>query len=264
MKIARYGHAAVIFENQLLVCGGFTTDTLDETTDSTDTMEEVYCQSSHQSCWSQVMMMDRLLIIDIGGKSPSQRVFFDTIYELLLVSPLSSKLLCHMKTRASHGVELFNDKVLIADGQGRKTDVEIFGTTRNKCIEMPPFTSRVHFVPTIRRDDAMLLSGEWSEIGKYSNEIIEYDPKSGQGKVLLIMEKERAVSLAVFYENTLIVISGVVENAKAVDCFNFSLNSWKKLPPLTHVRYDASAVVVNKSFEFRELATSYTRNNDSK
>ena len=153
----------------------------------------------------------------------------DTIYELLLVSPYSSRLFCHTKKyRFAHGVELFDDKVLIAGGQGGKTDVEIFDIRRNQCIrrriqciEMPPLPSPVSYMATVRRDDTMLLIGRGSEEGKCSNEIIQYDHKTGQSEVQLIMEKERVACSAVLQQNKLVMIGDTGKNEKAVDCFNF-------------------------------------------
>ena len=257
LKEARYLHAAVAFESKLLACGGFTTEAK-ETTESIEVLD----LNGHPPEWKKfsvnlpikvaghkcVVYGDRLLII--GGTSNGE-VILDTIYELLLVPPYSSKLLCHMnKPRFAHGVELFNDKVLIAGGRGKKTDVEIFDITRNQCIEMPPLPSPVNFMATVRRHDTMLLIGGRSDETKFCNEIIEYDPKTGQSKTILVMKQERNGPSTVVHENTLVVIGGLGGDANAVDCFNFLTNSWKKLPPLTHGRYDASAVVMNKSSGF--------------
>ncbi|XP_028406545.1 kelch-like protein 5 [Dendronephthya gigantea] len=257
LKIARWRNATVVFENQLLVCGGFTAEAANEATDSI----EVLHLSRHPSEWKTfsvnlpikvgnhkcVVHGNHLLII--GGFDG--RVIFDTIYELLLVPPYSSKLLCHMrKKRCAHGVEIFYDKVLIAGGIRAKTDVEIFDIKRNQCVEMPPLPSPVYHISTVRRDETMLLIGGRGKNNKHSNEIIEYDSKTGQSKVLLVMEKERTACSAALHENTLVVIGGAVDDANAVDCFNFLSNSWRKLPHLARGRHSASAVVVNKNFGF--------------
>ena len=105
-----------------------------------------------------------------------------------------------------------------------KTDVEIFDIRRNQCIEMPPLPSPVSFMATVCRDETTLLIGGIGDKGKYSDEIIEYDPKTGHNKALLLVEKERVGSLAVLHDNKLVVISGVVCDAKAVECFNFLSN----------------------------------------
>jgi histidinol phosphatase-like PHP family hydrolase len=108
---------------------------------------------------------------------------------------------------------------------------------------------------TVRRDDTMLLIGGKHDEDNISNEIAEYDFKSGQTKILvgmdmdMDMETERFVSSAVYSGNTLVVISVTEDDPVSVDCLNFLSNSWKKLPSITKTRVLASAVVVN-NFEY--------------
>jgi hypothetical protein len=254
LKIARAGSAAVMFKNQVFVCGGY--NDLDGHLDSIEVLDlngnppgwhkffvNLPIKVAGHKC---VVHGNRLLIIG-GHMKPSGSL--DTIYELLLVPPYSSKLLCHMKKkRAYHGVELFAGKVLIAGGIGAETDVEIFDIARNECVEMPPLPSPVHRMGTVCRGDTMLLIGGVGNIdgSKFNKEIIEYDFKTGQSKVLLAMKTERACCSCVCRGNTLIVIGGAKGDSAAVDCFNFSSNSWKRLPSMAETRILASAVVVNK------------------
>jgi hypothetical protein len=89
-------------------------------------------------------------------------------------------------------VELFGNTVLIAGGDGAETDVEIFDIAKNECVEMPPLPSFVCGMGTVCRGDTMLLIGGMGSVDaqKASNEIIEYDFKTGQSKVLLAMKME--------------------------------------------------------------------------
>ena len=253
LKIARWLSAAVMFKNQILVCGGTVSDNPDECVDSI----EVLNLNSTPSVWREfftnlpvkvaghkcVVYGNRLLII--GGRSNKDEDL-DTIYELLLVPPYSSKLLCHMKKkRVGHGVELFGNKVLIAGGEEAETDVEIFDIARNECVEMPPLPSPVFGMGTARRGDSMLLVGGMNIEEELSNEIIEYDFKTGQSKVIYTMKNERFGFSCVYRENTLIVIGCTEDDPKAVYCFQFLSNSWKKLPSTAESRAFASAIVVN-------------------
>ncbi len=258
LKIARWSSAAVMFKNQVFVCGGSTNNNLVEVTDSIEVLDlngnppawqEFFAKLPLKvACHKCVVYGNRLLII--GGATEAEEIL-DTIYELLLVPPYSSKLLCHMKKkRVLHGVELFGSKVLIAGGQGGQTDVEIFDIARNECVEMPPLPTPVYAMGTVRRGDTMLLIGGLKDTDEnedtiVSNEIIQYDFKTGQSKVLLAMEKKRAACHCVCRENTLIVVSGAENDPTAVDCFDFLSNSWKKLPSMAEARYFASAVAVN-------------------
>jgi hypothetical protein len=251
LKIGRFGAAAVVFANQILVCGGAIGDNSDEPTDSIEVLD----LNVNPPTWQEfavnlpikvgdhkcVVYGNRLLII--GGTKGN---ILDTIYELLLVPPYSSKLLCRMKKeRFYHGVEIFDDKVLIAGGKGAETDVEIFDITRNECVEMPPLPSPLFGMTTVRRDDTMLLIGGRDEKNNINNAIIEYDFKSGQSKVLVVMETKGFVCSAVYSGNTLVVIGVTEDDHGSVDCFNFLSSSWKKLPSLTKSSLYPSAVVVN-------------------
>jgi hypothetical protein len=254
LKIARQSSSAVMFKNQMFLCGGFSNSygrldsvkVLDINCNLPEWHEFFVNLPIKVSGHKCVVHGNRLLII--GGRTkPGERL--DTIYELLLVPPYSSKLLCHMKKkRVFHGVELFDDKVLIAGGDGAETDVEIFDIARNECVEMPPLPSPVCRMGTVRRGDTMLLIGGVKNVdgNKFSNKIIEYDFKTGQSKVLLTMKTGRAFCSCVCRGNTLFVIGGVKDDPAAVDCFNFSSNSWKRLPSMAKARILASSVVVNK------------------
>ena len=247
LNTARDFHAAVVFENQILVCGGNisypTLNRIDsievlDLDDNPPTWREfavnLPVKVSGHKC---VVYGNRLLII--GGRT--EKDVLDTIYELLLVPPYSCKLLCHMKKkRAFHAAELFDDKVLIAGGVGTVADVEIFDITRNECVEMPSLLYPRAFMATVRRDDSMLLIGGQENDDKFSNDIIEYDFKTGLSKVLMEMESETFGCSAVYSGNILVVIC-----RPSVDCFSFSTNSWKKLPSITNARIGACATLVN-------------------
>ena len=254
LNTARACHAAEVFQNQILVCGGISRDV--DSSDTTDSIE-VLNLSDNPLTWQKfavnlpitmaghkcVVYGNRLLII---GGTTEKGIFLDTIYELLLVPPYSCKLLCRMKKkRAAHGVELFDDKVLIAGGYDTEADVEIYDITRNKCIEMPPLLYPRAFMATVRCDDSILLIGGQENKDEFLNDVIEYDCKTGQSKVLMEMKTDTFGCSAVYSENILVVI-GDQDKVSSVDCFNFSTNSWKKLPSLTNARIGACAALVNK------------------
>ena len=253
LNTTRAFHAAVVFENQILVCGGVTRFNNPDYITSIEVLD----LNDNPATWREfavnlpvkvighkcVVYGNRLLVI--GGTTEKDEAL-DTIYELLLVPPYSFKLLCHMKKkRTAHGAELFDDKVLIAGGMGSKADVEIFDITRNECVEMPPLLHpRGLGMATVRRDDSMLLIGGEFNKEKLSSDIVEYDFKTGQSKVLMEMKTERFGCSAVYNGNILVLI-GDRNGDPSVDCFNFSTISWKKLPSITNARYHACAVLVN-------------------
>ena len=252
LKTARAFHAAVVFENQILVCGGSTSvdnlnfiDSIEvlDLNDNPPTWHEFAVNLPAKVCDHKCVVYGNRLLI-IGGIT--EEGWLDTIYELLLVPPYSSKLLCHMKKeRAGHGAELFDDKVLIAGGNDTEADVEMFDITRNECVEMPPLLYPRSFMATVGRDDSMLLIGGKDDKDEYSSDIIQYDVKTGQSKVLRKMKTEGYGCSAVCSGNTLVVM-GYSDEDCLVECFNFVTNSsWKKLPCMSSVRLIACAVVMN-------------------
>ena len=253
LKTARVFHAAVVFENQILVCGGSTSvndnnciDSIEvlDLNDNPPTWQEFAVNLPVKVCDHKCVVYGNRLLI-IGGTTEEDNVL-DTIYELLLVPPYSSKLLCHMKKkRADHGVELFDDKVLIAGGNDTEADVEIFDITRNECVEMPPLLYPRGGMATVGRDDSMLLIGGEDDEEESSSDIIQYDVKTGQSKVLVKIKTGGCGCSAVYGGNTLVVV-GYLDEDCLVDCFDFVTNSWKKLPSMSSVRSFACAVAVNK------------------
>ena len=265
LKTARFSCATVMFRNQIMVSGGSSCFQHNNCTDRIEVLD----LNSNRATWKQfsvnlpikvaghqcVVYGNRLLII--GGQHETG-ISSDRIYELLLVPPYSSKLLCRMKKkRAFHGVELFHDKILIAGGRRAKTDVELFDITRNECVEMPPLPSPVGVMATVRRDDTMLLIGGVDDKDNVSNEIIQYDYKTGKSEVLLVMKTKLAGCAALYHGNTLVVIGGAKELPYAknavneVNCYNFSSRSWKKLPSMNEEKYLTSAIIVkNEKYQF--------------
>ena len=253
LKTTRVLHAAVVFENQILACGGTTSFDHFNSIDSIEVLD----LNDNPPTWHEfavnlpvkvrghkcVVYGNRLLII--GGVTEGGNRL-DTIYELLLVPPYSSKLLCHMKKkRVLHGAELFDDKVLIAGGKGTEADVEMFDITRNECVEMPPLLYPRSLMATVGRDDSMLLIGGQDDKAELSSDIIQYDVKARESKVLTKTKTGGCGCSAVRSGNTLVVVGYSDEGLCLVECFNFVTNSWKKLPSITSTRVFAPAVVVN-------------------
>ena len=108
---------------------------------------------------------------------------------------------------------MFDGKVLIAGGRDCETDVELFDFTKNECVEMPPLSSPVSFMATVRRDDTMLLMGGMDGKNAISNEIIQYDYKTGKSDVLMLIKTKLAGCAALYLGNTLMTIGGAQDSA---------------------------------------------------
>lgn len=121
LKNTRIAAEAVIFKNRILICGR-----------STESLVVlciwiVDCHSSY------VMVAGHNCVI--YGQNRPAGCATASCFSLL------TKLLCGMMIkRAFHRAESYDDKILISDGRGAESDVEI-RHSKNKCIEMPPLKS---------------------------------------------------------------------------------------------------------------------------
>ena len=256
LKVKRSGAAAVVFENKILVCGGKTsagngTDSI-EVLDMNQKPEQwldfpaklpLKCRG-HQC----VVYGNRLLVI--GGYT-NEDEYSDGIYEVLLVPPYSSKLLCRMKfRRCCHGIALFDDKVLIVGGttdinfRFSVNNVEMYDITRNECKEMAALPSAVSCMATVCWDDNVILMGGININNDVINTVITYNIKTGESKVLPSMRSERQGCAAVVSENKIVVMGGFGNGKEfsSVECFDFLSHSWIELPPMTERRRFITAV----------------------
>ena len=260
-KEKRFGAAAVVFENAILVCGGKTL--AGSETDSVEVMDmnqkpeqwldfpaklPLKCRG-HQC----VVYGNRLLVI--GGYTNEDEAS-DGIYEVLLVPPYSSKLLCRMKLRRCyHGVALFDDKVLIVGGktslafEDALNNVEMYDITKNECKEMALLPSAVCGMATVCWDDNVILMGGGNTRNSNGNNngintVITYDIKTGESKVLPSMRSARYGCAAVVSENKIVVMGGFGggKELSSVECFDFLSHSWIELPSMMERRRFITAV----------------------
>ena len=154
--------------------------------------------------------------------------------------------------RYCHGVELFDDKILIAggstsidsDGESCLSNVEIYDISKNQCKEMGPLPSALRSMATVGWKSNMILMGGQDNKGVTTDAVIAYDFETGKSKALPSMRSERGGATAVVSKNTIVVMGGVDNEGTlldSVESFNFLLNSWKKLPSMIEPRYFATA-----------------------
>ena len=255
-KEKRFGAAAVVFENAILVCGGKTL--AGSETDSVEVMDmnqkpeqwldfpaKLPFKCRGHQC---VVYGNRLLVI--GGYT-NENEASDCIYEVLLVPPYSAKLLYRMKLRRyCHGVALFDDKVLIVGGQTSLAfkdvlnNVEMYDITKNECKEMAPLPSAVCCMATVCWDDNVILLGGININNDVINTVITYNIKTGESKVLPSMRSKRHGCTAVMSENKIVVMGGFGgrESLSSVECFDFLSHSWIELPSMMQPRHNITAV----------------------
>ena len=255
--------STVIYENQVLVCGGYIFS------GGNKSMEKISLnefQVSHPVAWEDfpaelpsplhghccVVYNERLIVT--GGYDGDKKANSDDITEVSLVPPYTSKLLATMpQTRWYHGATLFDDKIIILGGiQGKHfatnlKSVLMFDITENKFHELAPLPYAVSGISAVKwGDDNVIIAGGVDKIGKALKKVLLYNIKSQKSHELPEMEYKRKGCVAAVVGDTIIVMGGKDENEKvlkSVEGFRFDRYSWQELPDMHEKRFVASAIV---------------------
>ena len=199
-----------------------------------------------------VVYNGRLLVI--GGRDGDKREVTDSITEVSLFPPYTSKLLATMpQPRWLHGVAIFDDKILIVAGtQGPScsTNLEavlLYNITENEYQELAPLPCAVCEAAVIKwgGDNVMIMGGA-DKSGKSLNKVLMYNMKTQKSHELPDMKYKRRGCVAAVVKDTVIVMGGKDEKGnilKSVESFRFDSYSWQELPDMHEGRYFATAVV---------------------
>ena len=258
MKEHREGPSSVVYNNQLFVLGGYVS--------SIELLPLNYVHTHRLIPWENVrvklpgqlaghcsVVYDRRLIV-IGGFDADKVVYSDSITEISLVPPYTSKLLATMpQKRCYHGVALFGDKILIVGGRERRRSnsalrsVVMYNITNNECQESAPLPYPVHSMATVKwGDDSVIIMGGEDSNGKRLEKVLMYNIKTQKCHELPDMKYKRKACVAAVVRDTVIVMGGQDERGhslKSVEGFRFDRYSWEELPPMREGKHRATAVV---------------------
>ncbi len=194
-------------------------------------------------------------LIMIGGYDANKGACSDSITEISLVPPYTSKLLATMpQTRCRHCVAIFGDKIVIVGGResGRShsalTSVVMYDITKNECQELAPLPYPVSNMATVKwgGDNVMIMGGAHDSKGKPLNKVLMYNIKTQKSHMLPDMKYKRCGCVAAVVRDTVIVMGGKGEERnflKSVERFRFDSYSWEELAEMPDARYGATAVV---------------------
>ena len=264
MKESRQGPSSVVHNDHIFVSGGY--DGMNWLK-SLEKLSVNAVQSIEQAIpWENVpvelhgqlighcsVVYSGQLII-IGGYVSDKRAYSDSITEISLVPPYTSKLLATMsQKRCRHNVAIFDDKILIVGGRGRYEDesavssVVMYDITKKKCQDLAPLPYPVHEMATVKwSDDNVMIMGGADSNNQVLNKVLMYDIKTQKSHELPNMKYKRRGCVAAVVRDTVIVVGGQDEKKnylKSVEGFRFDRNSWEELPPMHEVRREATAVV---------------------
>jgi hypothetical protein len=264
MKEGRQRASSVVYNNQIFVMGGVNQwETVIKSieklslnavqVDQSITWENVPELTGNAPVQCSAVYNGRLIVI--GGYDGSKYACFDSITEISLVPPYTSKLLATMPhARHLHGVAMFGDKILILGGGTSSwgwsknfASVLLYDITKNECKELAALPYPVSEMATVKwGDDSVIVVGGAGSNEKPLNKVLLYNIKTQKSRTLPDMKYKRRGCVASVVRDTVIVMGGQDEKRKylkSVECFQFDRYSWQELPEMQEARYWATAVV---------------------
>ena len=264
MKECRCSASSVVYDNQkLLVSGGYIS------VGGIKSIEMLSLNAVHVNqtinweyiagelpipLWGHRSVIHNGRLIVIGGRDGDKSTVTDTITEVSLVPPYTSKLLSTVpQTKWHHGVAIFGDKVLIVAGaqdqscKASHKTVLLYDITKNECQNLVPLPYAVCEAATVKwGDDNVVIAGGVNSKGKALNKVLLYNIKTQKSHELPSMKYYRKGCVAAVVSDTVIVMGGIDEGGnflKSVESFRFDSYSWQNLPEMHEERYCATAVV---------------------
>ena len=258
MRERRWGASLVVWNNELFVIGGCKSFVEKLSLNDVQAKQAVPWEhvrvklpgwlSRHRS----VVYNGRLLII--GGLDGNKCTCIDSISEISLVPPYTSKVLATMpQSRCHHGVAIFGDKILIVGGSESPfsssgfRSVVMYDITKNECQELAPLPYPVYDMATVKwgDDNVMIMGGAGSD-REPLNKVLMYNIKTQKSHELPNMKYRREGCVAAVVRDTVIVMGGEDERGKylkSVESFRFDRNTWEELPSMHEARCMATAAV---------------------
>jgi hypothetical protein len=263
MKESRQSASSVVYNNHIFVMGGYANfirmKSIEKLSlnavqdDQSITWENALAKlPASLSGHCSVVYNGRLIVI--GGFDDSKHAFSDSITEISLVPPCTSKLLATMQqARYFHGVAIFGDKILILGGRVdwsstiNLASVLLYDITKNECKELAALPYPVSKIATVKwGDDSVIIVGGADSNDKPLNKVLLYNINTQKSHVLPDMEYKRRGCVAAVVKDTVIVMGGRNEREKclkSVECFRFDRYTWQELPEMHTARRFATAVV---------------------
>ncbi|XP_028407502.1 kelch domain-containing protein 8B-like [Dendronephthya gigantea] len=263
MKSGRQSPSSVIYNNQLLVTGGYTGLGWSESMEKLSLIDFLVDQSTNWEDFSAelprrlaehctVVVNGKLIVI--GGYDGDLHSCSDNITEIFLSRPHTKKVLTIMpQGRCYHGVAIFGNKIFIFGGRENLMNmvalrsVVMYDITKNKCQELAPLPYPVSEMATVKWDeDNVILMGGVDSHGKVLSTVLMYNITTQKSYMLPDMKYKRRGCVAAVVKDAVIVMAGRNwrgNDMKSVERFTRDKNSWEKLPDMHEARYGATAVV---------------------
>ena len=263
MPAYRFGATAFVHDNHVVTAGGYCDGSgyvddmirmkidpnRDVSTHWSDCPVKLPAKLAYHS---SVVYNDHLYVT--GGFIESFEQVSDRIDEVRLVPPYTVKTLSRMpEPRQGHGMEIFNDSLLILGGSttgycyDNLSSVVQFDIEKQECKQLASLPYEVSNMATVRWGDNIVVIGGQDKDSNRLNTVIMYNIKTEQSHMLPPMNCERWECTAVVVGNNIVVLGGDDEqrnDLKSVECFNFERYNWEELSEMSKERSLHTAVVV--------------------
>ena len=263
MPTVRYGATTFVYNNHAVTAGGCRTSftfvdnmirmKIDSNPDLSTRWSDCHVKLPAKLVrHCSVVCNDHLYVT--GGCSESLDEVSDRIDEVRLVPRYTVKTLSRMpEPRQGHGMEIFDDSLLIAGGstsnssKDNLSSVVLYDTKKKECKQLAPLPYEVSDMATVRWGDNIVVIGGLNKDGNALNAVIMYNVKTEESHVLPSMRCKRWGCTAVVIRNNIVVLGGRNEqrnDLKSVEAFNFERYHWEELPEMSQTRWLHTAVVV--------------------
>ena len=264
MKECREAGSSAVYNNHIFISGGYARGINWRT--SVEKLSLNAVQVDFSIAWENVPVQlpgwywghrcvvynGRLIII--GGFDGNKGEYSNSITEISLVPPYTSKLLATMpQRRCYHGVAIFGDKILIVGGtvtgasNSALRSAIMYDIIKKECKELAPPPYPVRSMATVKwGDDNVLIMGGADNNNQPLNKVLMYNIKTQKSHELPNMKYKRIGCVAAVVRDTVIVMGGKDEKRnylKSVEGFRFDRNSWEELPSMHEARWRSTAVV---------------------
>ncbi|XP_028407075.1 influenza virus NS1A-binding protein-like isoform X3 [Dendronephthya gigantea] len=263
MNECRQSPSSVIYNNQLLVTGGFTGHGWSRSMEKLS-MNDI--QDDHIIPWKYfpaelpmsleghcTVVHNRRLIVIGGLDAKVYAAHLNKISEIPLVPPYNPKLLTVMpQSRYYPGVAMFGEQIIIVGGRKNSShtavlqSVVMYDITKNECQELAPLPYPVSDMATVKwGSDSVIIMGGANSEGKALSKVLMYNIKTQKSRMLPNMKYKREGCVAAVVKDTVFVMGGQDERGNAlkyVESFRFDRYSWGDLPDMHHARGCATAV----------------------
>ena len=253
MKENRSEASSVVYNNQIVVTGG-ANKSMEKLSlnavqvDQSIQWENVLAKLPRRLSGHRSVVYNGQLIV-IGGFDYGTRAYSNSITEISLVPPYTSKLLATMSEGRYHpGVAIFGDKIFIVGGElSVLKSVSMYDITKNQFQKLAPLPYYVYDMATAKWfDDNVMIMGGADSNYQPLNKVLMYNIKTQKSHELPNMKYKRKGCVAAVVRDTVIVMGGKDEKGNvlnSVEGFRFDRNSWEELSPMHEARCWATAVV---------------------